>query len=185
MRPTSVGDKERTVNMALFTRKALQDKGLDEDQVEYIMSVANSKIDEYYELKSEVQAKIDAAVATAKSSVTPAPKVTETEEYKAIAKERDTIANERDMLRALGGEDFAEVKPKFREAVYKLLDHEEGAKPVSEQMSGIREQYEEYFSTQKAQEPPENKPTFSAPSEGGMPKGGNASFGDYWGFKKG
>lgn len=61
------------------------------------------------------------------------------------------------MLRAIGGEDFQTVKPKFRETVFGMLDRGEKAAPVAEQLTGIKEKYEEYFTP--AQEPPEPKKT--------------------------
>ena len=55
------------------------------------------------------------------------------------------IVKERDMLRAIGGEDFSKVKPKFRETVFGMLDRGEKAAAVADQLTGIKEKYEEYF----------------------------------------
>ena len=59
-------------------------------------------------------------------------KVKETDEYKAVAEERD-------MLRALGGDDFSSVKPKFRETVYKMLERGENAPAIAEQLKQYAE----------------------------------------------
>jgi hypothetical protein len=72
------------------------------------------------------------------------------------------------------------VKPKFFETVYGMVDRKDGAKPVEEQLKGIRENYEEYFTPAQQQ-----KPTFGAPVEGSMPKGETGAvkgFADAWGF---
>ena len=72
------------------------------------------------------------------------------------------LQRERDMLRAIGSEDFAQVKPKFREQVYGMLDRGEKAAPVSEQLNGIREKYEEYFTPEHEQNAaPKNTPQYS------------------------
>ena len=86
------------------------------------------------------------------------------------------------MLRALSGDEFSSVKPKFREAVYKMLERGEEAKPIPEQLEHIAEQYEEYF-TPKQTEQPAQTPQFGAKVEGSMPQGKKSpSFGDYWSF---
>ena len=119
------------------------------------------------------QAQIDAAVADAQKNMPGA--VTESDEYKAVAAERD-------MLRALGGSEFASVKPKFREAVYKMLDHAPEAESVENQLKTIAENYEEYFTPTQPAEPAKS-PQFGAGVEGSMPTGKQErSFGAYWSF---
>ena len=90
------------------------------------------------------------------------------------------------MLRAIGGEDFSSVKPKFREQVFGMLDRAEGAKPVAEQLQSVREKYEEYFTPdENAQQPV--KPSFGAGTSGSMPTGqagASQQFLDAWGYKK-
>ena len=73
------------------------------------------------------------------------------------------VVGERDMLRAIGGEDFASVKPKFREQVYGMLQTGTDAKPVAEQLTGIRENYVEYFLPAEQPQPnqPKNLPQYS------------------------
>ena len=82
--------------------------------------------------------------------------------------------------KAIGSEDFSTVKPKFREAVYGLLDHE---KPVADQLPAIKEQYEEYFNPSEPKQEP-GKPQFVSPDQGGgLPKGdGKTDLGALWGF---
>lgn len=99
-----------------------------------------------------------------------------------LKSDAEHLTAERDMLRAIGGEDFAGVKPKFREQVFGMIDRSEGAPALEEQLKTIGEKYEEYFTPQKEAEP-EKKPTFGAPTEGGAPTGKTGpSFADKWSF---
>lgn len=111
--------------MALFKRADLKDKGFSDDQIEYIMTESGRSLSANYILQSDVQTRIDEAVKAAQ----PAPvDVKASPEYAEVVRERD-------MLRAIGGEDFQTVKPKFREQVFNMLESGEGAKPVSEQLT--------------------------------------------------
>ncbi|WP_302815084.1 hypothetical protein [Ruthenibacterium lactatiformans] len=158
-----------------FTRKALAGLGLSEEAVEKVMALHGTSMADFIP-KSELQDKIGEAVEAAKKEAPPID-VTTTDEYKALA-------DERDMLRALGSDDFASVKPKFRESVYKMLDRSEGAPAVAEQLKTVAEQYEEYFNPTESQETAK-APQFGAKVEGSMPTGNKSpSFGDYWGFGK-
>lgn len=141
--------------MALFKRTDLKAQGLTDEQVEYIMTEGNRSLAKNYVLSSDVQAQIDAAVAAAPAQTVD---VKTTDEYLALERERD-------MLRAIGGEDFAGVKPKFRETVFGMLDRGEKAAPVADQLKAIGEKYEEYFQPEK-QEPAnagKNTPQYSQP----------------------
>lgn len=159
-----------------FTRKFLTDHGVPEDQVDAIMQERNRTLGDYVP-KSDVQAQIDAAVQAALKDAPQAVDPTETDAYKAIAEERD-------MLRALGGDEFASVKPKFREAVYKMIDRSEGAPSMADQLKTVQEKYEEYFNPAEPAEPAKT-PQFGAGVQGSMPTGKTTpSFGDYWGFGK-
>lgn len=103
-------------------------------------------------------------------------KIKETDEYKAVAEERD-------MLRALGGDDFSSVKPKFRETVYKMLERGENAPAISEQLKAVAEKYEEYFTP--ANQAPPSAPQFGAAVKGKMPSGKTGiTFEDVWGIGK-
>ena len=135
--------------MALFKRPDLEAQGFSKDQIDYIMTESNRSLAANYVLKSDVQAQVDAAKNAAKPEPVD-PKTTP--EYLEIL-------NERDMLRAIGGEDFAQVKPKFRETVFGMLDRSEKAKPIAEQMVGIKEKFEEYYFPDAEQ--PKNTPQYS------------------------
>ena len=143
--------------MANIGRKFLTDHGVPDEQLDAIMNEINTTISNRltgYVPQNEVQAQIDAALKAVKQPDPIDPKTTP--EYLELQRERD-------MLRAIGGDDFAQVKPKFREQVFGMLDRGEEAKAVSEQLTGIREKYEEYFTP--AQEPnkdqPKNTPQYS------------------------
>ena len=162
--------------MAEFTRKFLMDHGVPEDQVDAIMAARNQTMNDTlagYVAKADVQKQIEAAVAAVPKPEPIDPRTTD--EYQALQRERD-------MLRAIGGDDFASVKPKFREQVFGMLDRSEKAKPISEQLTGIQEKYEEYFTVKQEPTP---KPTFGAPTQGSMPKGDEgveAQFMKAWGI---
>lgn len=158
--------------MALFKRADLKDKGFTDEQIEYIMTESGRSLSANYVLQSDVQGRIDEAVKAAQ----PAPVDVKT------SPEYQELMTERDMLRAIGGDDFQTVKPKFREQVFGMLDRGEDAKPVAEQLTGIREKYDEYFIQQ---EQPAPKPQFGSPDKGKMPtgeQGDAAKISDIWGF---
>ena len=158
--------------MALFKRADLKEKGFTDEQIEYIMTESGRSLSANYTLTSDVQARIDEAVQKA----TPAPVDVKT------SKEYLELMTERDMLRAIGGDDFQAVKPKFREQVFGMLDRGEEAKPVAEQLTGIREKYDEYFIPV---EQPAPKPQFGSPDKGAMPKGNEGAaeaIQKAWGF---
>lgn len=157
-----------------FTRRSLSAMGLSEEQVEKVMTLHGTSMADFIP-KSELQAKIEEALADAQKNALQNVKVKETDEYKAVAEERD-------MLRALGGDDFSSVKPKFRETVYKMLERGENAPPIPEQLKTVAEKYEEYFTPT---EQPPAAPQFGAEVKGQMPAGKTgASFMDVWGYDK-
>lgn len=156
-----------------FTRKALAGLGLNEEQIEKVMTLHGTSMSDFIP-KSELQGEIDKAIADAQANALQNIKVKETDEYKAVAEERD-------MLRALGGDDFQSVKPKFREAVYRMLDRSEGAPSMEEQLKTVAEKYEEYFTP--AEQAP--APQFGADVKGKMPAGQTANtFEGIWGVNK-
>lgn len=158
--------------MALFKRADLKAQGLTDEQIEFVMTEGNRSLASNYTLTSDVQGKIDAAVQAAQAA--PAD-VTSSPEYQKVV-------GERDMLRAIGGDDFATVKPKFRETVFGMLDRSENAPAVSDQLKTIGEKYEEYFTPTTPETPPA-KPNFGAPTQGSAPTGKTGpSFMDTWGF---
>lgn len=143
--------------MALFKRADLKAQGLTDEQIEYIMTEGNRSLAKNYTLSSDVQAQIDAALQEA------APKPTDVK----TAPEYIELARERDMLRAISGEDFRSVKPKFRETVFGMLDRGDKAAPVADQLKAIGEKYEEYFmlpeNEKGAPAAPKNTPQYSQP----------------------
>ncbi len=158
--------------MALFKRADLKAQGFSDDQIEYIMTESGRSLSANYTLTSDVQAKIDEAVQAVKPQEID---VKTTPEYAEL---QDQV----NMLRTINGDDFAGVKPKFREQVYGMMDHSPEAKPAAEQLPGIREQFEEFFIPQ---EQPAPKPQFGSPDKGKMPtgeQGDAAKISDIWGF---
>ena len=161
--------------MALFKRTDLKDKGFSDEQIEYIMTEANRSLAANYAPKSDIQAQIDAAVQAAAAKVEPVDVKT--------SKEYLEVVSERDMLRAIGGEDFAKVKPKFREQVFGMLDRSAEAPAVADQLKTIGEKYEEYFVPEPQQEAPAVKPSFGGETKGSAPTGKTGpSFNDTWKF---
>ena len=66
------------------------------------------------------------------------------------------------MQEAKGSDDYKDVKGKFFETVYGMVDRSENAKPVSEQLAEIRKNYEEYFNPQTPDDgKPKNLPQYS------------------------
>lgn len=164
--------------MALFKRPDLQAKGLNDEQIDYIMTEANRSLSRNYTLTSDVQGQIDAArTEWEKTQNTPDPK--ESEAYKQLQGDFNAY---KQMQEARGSKDYEGVKPKFFETVYGMVDRGDGAEPVEKQLAGIREKYEEYFTQAQQQTRP---PVFGAPVEGSMPKGDKGAvdaFTAAWGF---
>ena len=134
--------------MALFKRKDLEAQGLNETQISWLMTEAQRALGDGYILKSAAQEQAEEAVRKALENAPKTVNVKETDEYKALLGE---LAK----TNAFMSEDFATVKPKFRDSVWSMLDH---GKPVSEQLASIKEQYEEYFATPGE---PRNTPQYS------------------------
>ena len=161
----------------IFTRKALNEimanEGLTPEQrTEQVFGLYGRALDDGYIAKTAAQQAQQTALDNAKAEwekgiKTPDPR--ESDAYKA-------------MQTARGSSEFKGIKPKFFETVYGMVDRGDGARPVEEQLKGIREQYEEYFEAAQQQN---QKPTFGAPTEGSMPKGETGAvkgFADAWGF---
>lgn len=147
----------------IFTRgaidKIIRNGELTEEQkTESLFSLYGRALDDGYISKSAAEEAKAAAIEAAKAGIkVPAPiDPKTTPEYLEIAKERD-------MLRAIASDDFATVKPKFREQVFGMIDRGEKAKPVAEQMADIKTKYEEYFNAAPAEEP-KNTPQYSKPA---------------------
>ena len=147
----------------IFTRPAL-DKIMNnadltpEQRTEQVFSLYGRALDEGYISKRDADEARNQAVEAAKAGIkVPDPVDPKTTpEYMEIVKERD-------MLRAIGGDDFSKVKPKFRETVFGMLDRSEKAAAVADQLTGIKEKYEEYFISEEQPKPdqPKNLPQYS------------------------
>lgn len=147
----------------IFTRPAL-DKIMNngdltpEQRTEQVFSLYGRALDEGYISKRDAEDAKTAAVEAAKAGIkVPDPVDPKTTpEYLEIVKERD-------MWKAFNGDDFATVKPKFREQVFGMLDRGEKAKAIQEQLTGIKEKYEEYFlpASEPPKEQPKNTPQYS------------------------
>ena len=149
----------------IFTRPAL-DKIMNnseltpEQRTEQVFSLYGRALDEGYVSKQAAEDARNQAVEAAKAGFKVPDPVDpkSTPEYMEVVKERD-------MLRAIGGEEFSKVKPKFRETVFGMLDRGEKAAAVTEQLTGIREKYEEYFLPEDEQkndpQKPQNLPQYS------------------------
>lgn len=142
----------------IFTRpevdKILNDGELtNEQKTERLFSLYGRSLDDGYISRSAAEEAKQAAVDAAKAQIPEPIDPKTTPEYQALARERD-------MLRTIGGEDFQNVKPKFREAVFDMLNRGEGAATVADQLAGIKEKYEEYFVPERAEET-KNTPQFS------------------------
>lgn len=170
----------------IFTRKALNEimsnEGLTPEQrTEQVFGLYGRALDDGYIAKTAAQQAQETALANAKtewekSITTPDPK--ESDAYKELQGQFDAY---KQMQTARSSKEFEGVKGKFFETVYGMVDRKDGAKPVEEQLKGIREQYEEYFE-QPAQQ---QKPAFGAPVQGSMPTGETGAvkgFADAWGF---
>ena len=145
----------------IFTRPAIDkiENNADltpEQRTEQIFALYGRALDEGYVSKSAAEEAKNQAVEAAKAGIKiPDPVDPKTTpEYMEVAKERD-------MLRAIGGDDFTKVKPKFRETVFGMLDRGDKAPAVAEQLTGIKEKYEEYFLPDDPPEQPKNLPQYS------------------------
>ena len=176
----------------IFTRKALgeimaNEALTPEQRTEQVFGLYGRALDDGYIAKTAAQQAQQTALENArdeweKGVKVPDPK--ESDDYKALQGE---FASYKAMQAARSSKEYEGVKPKFFEVVYGMVDRKDGAKPVEEQLKGIRENYEEYFTPAQQQTKP---PAFGAPVEGSMPKGdqgATSAFSSAWGFvpKKG
>ena len=175
----------------IFTRKSVAEilNNADltpEERTDQIFSLYGRAVDDGYITKTAAQAAQTAAIETARESWAkeqPKPNVLESEEYKKLQGEFDGFKTK---TNARNSDEYKEVKPKFFDRVYDLIDRADGAKPVSEQLADIRKDFEEYFNAPaQAATPAPSKPQFGAKPEGTMPKGEEgavAAFTNAWGF---
>ena len=172
----------------IFTRKEiskiLSDENLTPDErSDQIFSLYGRALDDGYVTKGAAEAAQKAAIETAKEAWQKEQKpvnVKETQEYIDLL---NNFEGYKTKQTARTSAEYAEVKPKFFDRVYDLIDRADGAKPVTEQLADLKKEYEEYFTTQAADPAP--KPQFGAKPEGTMPKGESgaiAEFKNAWGF---
>ena len=172
----------------IFTREALSaimasEELTPQEKTERVFALYGRALDDGYISKTAAQQAQQTALDKAKEQWEKdqqAPDVTQSEPYIKLKGEFDDYKT---MQAARSSDDFKRVKGKFFETVYNLVDRSEGAKPVSEQLKAIEEQYDEYFTPDQNRQPA--KPTFGAPIEGSMPKGEKGAaqaFSDAWGF---
>ena len=145
----------------IFTRPALEkimtnSELTPEQRTEQVFSLYGRALDEGYISKRDAEDAKNQAVEAAKAGFKAPDPVDPktTPEYQEILRERD-------MLRTIGGEDFSKVKPKFRETVFGMLDRGEKAQAIADQLTGIKEKYEEYFMPEEKNDQPKNLPQYS------------------------
>lgn len=175
----------------IFTRKTIaeimsNEALTPEERTDQVFSLYGRAIDDGFVTKGAAAAAQQAALDQAKTEwektvVKPDPK--ESDEYKTLQGQFDAYKT---MQSARNSEDFKDVKPKFFETVYGMIDRADGAKPVKDQLESIRTGYEEYFNPVQNQP----KPQFGSPDKGAMPTGKEGAveaFNNAWGFvpKKG
>lgn len=172
----------------IFTRKEiskiLSDENLTPDErADQIFSLYGRALDDGYVTKGAADAAQKAALETAKEAWQKEQKpvnVKETQEYIDLQNQFEGFKTKQT---ARTSAEYAEVKPKFFDRVYDLIDRADGAKPVQDQLADLKKEYEEYFNTQAADPAP--KPQFGAKPVGSMPKGEEgavAAFKNAWGF---
>ena len=175
----------------IFTRTALADilNNADltpEERADQIFSLYGRALDDGYVTKKAAQAAQEAAINTAHDAWVKEQKpvdVKESDEYKALQGEFDGYKAKQT---ARNSDEFKDVKAKFFDRVYDLIDRADGAKPVAEQLAALKTDYEEYFNVPAAQPAPK-LPQFGAKPEGAMPKGEEgavAAFTNAWNFNK-
>ena len=153
-----------------------------EERADQIFSLYGRALDDGYVTKKAAEAAQQAAIKTAQEAwekEQPKPNVLESEEYKALRGEYDGYKAKQI---ARNSDEFKDVKPKFFNRVYDLIDRADGAKSVTEQLAELKKDYEEYFNPAAEQT---QKPQFGAPTKGEMPKGDEgavAAFKNAWGF---
>lgn len=172
----------------IFTRKEIakilgNEDLTPEERADQIFSLYGRALDDGYVTKGAAEAAQKAAIETARETWVkeqPTVNIKESEEYKALLNDFDGYKAKQT---ARTSSEYAEVKPKFFDRVYDLIDRADGAKPVTEQIADLKKEYEEYFTA--AADPAPSKPQFGAPTQGAMPKGDEgavAAFANAWGF---
>ena len=176
--------------MAKYTREAVSgilgnDELTPKQKEDKLFALYGQAISEGYISVTEAQTATQNAVDAAKKeweANIPKVNVLETPEYKELQGQFDGYKTRQE---ARNSADYAEIKPKFFDRVYDLLDHSDKAKPITEQLAELKKDYEEYFNPA---DPAPKMPQFGAKPEGAMPKGEEgavAAFTSAWGFPAG
>lgn len=174
----------------IFTRKALADvlngESTPEEKVDAIYSLYGRAIDDGYVTKAAANAAKQDAMEQAKAEAlqnAPKPNILDSEEYKALQANFDAYKTKQE---ARTSADYADVKPKFFDAVYDKIDRGENAKPIAEQMQAMRENFAEFFTTKEQPDDKKpGKPQFGENTGGGQPSGEKGvSLADAWGYSK-
>ena len=142
--------------MALFSRAELSNLGFTAEQTDALMGLSSTKLEAGYISKADAKAQVEQLKAEAAKAE---------QERKAAADaaqaEYAKVTAERDMLRAISGDDFSTVKPKFREQVFGMLDRGEKAPSIADQLKAIGEKFDEFFVPQQPAEETKNTPQYS------------------------
>ena len=170
----------------IFTRKSvgtiLNDENLTPDEkIDQVFSLYGRAVDDGYITKGAADAAQKAAIEQAQEAWKKEQKPVNVKEMPEYIELQNQFDGYKTKQTARTSAEYAEVKPKFFDRVYELVDHADGAKPVTEQLAELKKDYEEYFTVQQEQP----KPQFGAPTKGEMPKGNEgaaAAFENAWGF---
>ena len=171
----------------IFTRKEISkilgnEDLTPEERADQIFSLYGRALDDGYVTRNAAEAAQTAAIESARKEWeknVPKVNVLETPEYKEL---QGQFEGYKAKQIARNSDEFKDVKGKFFDRVYDLIDRADGAKPVTEQLAELRKDYEEYFNPA---EPAQPKPQFGAKTQGEMPKGDEgavAAFSNAWGF---
>lgn len=154
-----------------------------EQRTDEIFSLYGRAVDDGFVTRKAAEAAQSAAIEAAKAEWEknqPKVNVLETPEYKEL---QGQFTDYKTREAARRSDDFKGVKPKFFDTVYDKIDRSEGAKPITEQLAGMKESYEEWFTP--AEDPGAKKPQFGASTSGTMPKGDEgalAAMAKVWGI---
>lgn len=154
-----------------------------EQRTDEIFSLYGRAVDDGFVTRKAAETAQNAAIEAAKQEWEKNQQkinVLETPEYKEL---QGQFADYKTRETARRSDDFKEVKPKFFDTVYDKIDRSEGAKPVSEQLAGMKTDFEEWFTP--AEKPTPKQPQFGASTSGTMPKGDEgavAAMAKVWGI---
>lgn len=140
----------------IFTREALNkimsDENMTPDQrTEAVYGLYGRALDDGFIAKSAAQQAQQTALDNAKTEWEKGIKLPDPKESDAYKQLQGEFTAYKEMQEARGSDAYKGVKGKFFETVYGMVDRKDGAKPVEEQLQGIRESYEEYFEAEQPQ----------------------------------